>query len=139
MCEPQKPPWVAGLPLRVPAARSMPSPAKSSDGQTRCWWPVTTASMPSMAASCSEAFSIMADAGDGSMPEWLSATTTSAPASRISGTQASAASRMSRAWKRPSRWPRSQSMICGGTKPIRPTLIGCSAPVPSVMVRSRMT
>ncbi len=139
MCEPQKPAIAAGLPISVPAARSMPSPAKSSDGQTRCWWPVTTASMPSMPASCSEAFSIIAASGPVSMPEWLSATTMSAPSSRICGTQARAASTMSRVWKRPSRWPRSQSMICGGTKPIRPTLIACGWPAPSVIVRGRMT
>ena len=139
MCEPQKPAITAGTPPMPPVAASSPSPAKSSDGQTRCWCPVTMASMPGTAASCAEAFSSIAPVAAGSMPEWLSATTMSAPSSRSCGTQAVAASTMSRVANRPSRWPRSHSMICGGTKPMRPTRIGISAPAPSVTVRSRMT
>ncbi len=74
-----------------------------------------------------------------SMPEWESATTMSAPASRISGTQAFAASTMSRVITLPSRWRASHTMICGGTKPISPTFTGCVAPAPSVTVFSMMT
>ena len=139
MCEPQKPAIAAGLPRIAPVAGSSPSPAKSSPGQTRCWCPVTIASIPSTPASWKEAFSSIAASGPGAIPEWLSATTTSAPASRISGTQARAASRMSRTANRPSRWPRSQSMICGGTKPISPTRIARGVPAPSTTVRSSST
>jgi hypothetical protein len=39
----------------------------------------------------------------------------------------------------PSRWRRSQFMICGGTKPMIPMRIGWLSPAPSVIIRSRMT
>ena len=49
ICEPQKPAMTAGLPASVPFSRSAPSrPSKSLEfGNTRCWWPVKTTSMPS--------------------------------------------------------------------------------------------
>ena len=111
MWEPQKPAITAGTPPMPPVAGSRPSPAKSSDGQTRCWWPVTMASMPGTVASRAEAFSSIGPEAAVSMPEWLRAMTMSAPSSRSCGTQAVAASTMSRVANRPSRWPRSQSMI----------------------------
>ena len=73
------------------------------------------------------------------MPECERAMTMSAPASLISGTQALAASTMSRVITLPSRFFASQIMICGGTKPMMPILIGCSLPSPSFNVWSRMT
>ena len=86
---PRSRPSPPACPARAPVAGSRPSPAKSSPGQTRCWWPVTTASMPSTAASWSGGvLDHRGLAAPASMPEWLRATTMSAPASRISGTQA---------------------------------------------------
>ncbi len=73
-----------------------------------------------------------------SMPEWDSAMTISAPSSFICGTQARAACRMSRVIALPSRFFASQSMICGGTNPMKPTLIGLVAPDPSRICFSMM-
>ena len=55
------------------------------------------------------------------------------------GTQALAASTMSRVLTLPSRFLASHIMICGGTKPMMPILIGCSAPLPSLIFLSRIT
>ncbi len=85
----------------------------------------------------SEAFSIRSVLL-ASMPEWDSAMTMSAPSSLICGTQAFAASTMSRVITLPTRFFESQIMICGGTKPMTPILIGYSLPSPSFSVLSRM-
>ena len=62
----------------------------------------------------------------------------SAPSSLICGTQALPASTMSRVMTLPTRFLESQIMICGGTKPMMPILIGYSLPSPSFTDLSRM-
>ena len=92
--------------------------------------------MPSTAASGMAAFSIPGSAVCPPMPQWASATTRSTPSARSLGTQAWAASTMSRTVTCPSRCARSHCMICGGTKPMMPMRIGWVAPAPSVRSRS---
>ena len=46
---------------------------------------------------------------------------------------------MSRVVTLPTRWRASHCMIWGGTKPMRPILIGWLSPAPSVTSRSRIT
>ena len=94
--------------------------------------------MPSTPARNSDAFSIRSVLL-ASMPECDSAMTMSAPSSFICGTQAAAVSTMSRVMTLPVRFLESQIMICGGTKPMKPTRTACSAPDPSFTVRSRIT
>ncbi|MNY12616.1 hypothetical protein D3C86_1457090 [compost metagenome] len=74
-----------------------------------------------------------------SIPEWERAMTISAPSSFMTGTQAFAASTISRVWALPSRFLESHIMICGGTKPMMPTLTGLVTPPPSRICFSRMT
>ena len=95
--------------------------------------------MPGTFESSAVAFSISPPGCVLARPLWGSATTTSAPASRISGTSARAVSTMPRTLTRPSRWSLSHCMICGGVKPMTPTAIACDRPSVSRISRSSST
>ena len=95
--------------------------------------------MPGTSASRATEFSAKRGVSPRSKPECGTAITSCAPSARIFGTSACAVSRMSVVTTLPSRWPLSQSMICGGTKPITPTFIVCTAPASSLKRRSRIT
>lgn len=138
-CEPRAPAITAGLPASRPSVASAPGRGgKPGAGKTRWLWPVTTASIPSSAATGSAASSCSGWASGAPIPEWQSATTRSQPSARSAARWPAAASAMSRTCSRSPSTARFHTGTCGGRRPSTPIRRRCGCPASSIISRSRI-